>query len=144
MSRLEGTLAGFAMLVVVAGGCGGGVDLPNRAKVSGKVTLDSQPINRGTVIFTPDNSRGTTGPPAYGQIGPDGKYELTTDRSGPGGDGAVVGFHKVAVQAREDVAPGEIAKLLVPARYEDPDRSGLTGEVKAVQTNEINLELRSK
>lgn len=144
MGRWEGTLAGLAMLVVVAAGCGGGVDLPNRAKVSGRVTLDGQPVTRGTVVFTPDNTRGTTGPPAYGQIGPDGKYELTTDRSGRGGDGAVVGFHKVAVQAREDVMPGEIARLLVPTRYEDPDRSGLTGEVKAGQPNEINLELRSK
>jgi hypothetical protein len=134
-------LPGLVLATVI--GCGGGPSLPGRAKVTGKVTLDGKPLARGTVTFAPDNARGTTGPAAVGQIGADGKYELTTDRSGRGGDGAVIGFHRISVQSREDVEAGQLAKSLIPAAYEDPDRSGLTAEVKAGQANEVNLELHS-
>ena len=128
--------------LLLLSGCGGRTDLPDRAKVHGLVTLDGKPLGSGTVIFEPDASKGTRGPPAYGQINEQGRYELTTDRDSPG-DGAVVGHHKVRVQARQDVEPGQLARSLIPAAYDDPNRSGLAAEVKAGEVNTVDLKLKS-
>lgn len=133
-------LAGVFPLLLAS--CGG-PDLPDRARVEGTVTLDGTPVTTGEVMFVPDTSQGNSGPPAMGTIDAEGHYELTTDRSGRGGDGAVVGWHKVRVQAREDVEPGEMARSLVPERYGDEARSRLVFEVKAGEVNEIDLELQS-
>ncbi|HOM17497.1 MAG TPA: hypothetical protein PLQ00_09220, partial [Thermoguttaceae bacterium] len=64
-------LVGVAAIVFVGflAGCGGsGAKLPPLASVSGKVTLDGNPLPRGTVTFIPDESKGTKGPTAVGQI----------------------------------------------------------------------------
>jgi len=141
--REPGRLLTAACCLLLAAGCGGGADLPDRAKVEGLVTLDGKPLETGTVIFEPDASKGTTGPPAYGQIDPQGRYELRTDRTAASADGAVIGFHRIRIQARQDVEPGELARSLVPARYDDAKRSGLVAEVKPGQVNEVDLPLKS-
>ena len=133
----------LAACCLLLAGCGGGPDLPDRAKVQGVVTLDDRPLTSGTVIFEPDASKGTTGPPAYGQIDPQGRYELRTDRTAATADGAVLGFHKVRVQARQDVEPGKLARSLIPAKYDDANRSGLTAKVNPGQVNEVDLPLKS-
>ena len=143
LSKAAGTIQAFrsvtlaiALLLPLAG-CGGRSDLPPRAKVSGVVTLDGQPLTIGLVQFSPDQSKDNKGPVAVGQIDSTGHYQLTTDRQG--GDGAVLGFHKIRVEAREqpknemDTLPAS----LVPRKYLHPDTSGLTAEVKPVELNEI-------
>jgi len=72
-----------------------------------------------------------------------GRYELRTDRTAASADGAVVGHHKVRVQARQDVEPGKLARSLIPAKYDDANRSGLTAQVKPGQVNEVDLPLKS-
>jgi hypothetical protein len=128
--------------LVLLAGCGS--SLPPRAPVAGLVTLDGQPLVRGTVTFAPDRGQGTIGPVAVGEIGADGRYRLTTDRHGAGGDGAVVGFHRVRVQSREAGEPGTLVRSLIPERYGDPATSGLTAKVEAGKENHIDLELKSE
>lgn len=124
-------------------GCGGGPDLPPVAEVSGVVTLDGNPLPRGTIQFVPDKSKGTEGATAVGTIGPDGRYTLKT----AGVEGAIVGFHKVGVRALQEEPEDETAPPpppLIPPRYFNPDTSGLTAEVKADQDNVIDFPLKSK
>jgi hypothetical protein len=82
----------LAMAVAVAGcGPGHGLDL---GRVQGKITYMGEPVKFGTVFFVPDVSKGTDGPSAMAIIKDDGSYILSTDS---GGDGALVGHHKVGV-----------------------------------------------
>ncbi|HKD38024.1 MAG TPA: hypothetical protein VKB78_14525 [Pirellulales bacterium] len=134
-----------AATVTIFPGCGGGRELPPRAKVTGKVTLDGKALPTGMVTFVPDKARGTSGPPAVGGIDSTGHYELTTDRQSDG-DGAVVGFHQVRVIANEPAkdAMQSMTPSLIPLRYNNEASSGLRFEVKAGQDNEIDLPLTSK
>lgn len=88
-----------AAIVVSIAGCGSanGLDL---AKVRGKVTFKGQPIEYGTIMFEPDESKGTTGPPAIGTITSGGSFILSTEESG---DGAIVGSHRVSVMGLEPI-----------------------------------------
>ena len=63
-----------------------------------------QPVNGGTVFFSPAGQAGETitGKPATGNVGPDGTFTLTTYTDG---DGAVVGKHTVSYAAVESDNP---------------------------------------
>jgi hypothetical protein len=108
------TIQLVAVLLVGAAGCGSdnGLDL---ARVSGKVTYKGEPIKNGTIIFQPDESKGTTGPQAIGTITSDGSYILSSETAG---DGAVVGHHKIGILGLED-KPAEGAAAM-PNPEEDP------------------------
>jgi hypothetical protein len=92
------------VLATVLTGCSGGLRL---GKVTGKVTFKGKPVPTGTIMFHPD-----AGPAAVGAIGPDGTYTLTTIKPG---DGAVVGSHRVTIQATT-VGPGSLAE---PSSFEE-------------------------
>jgi hypothetical protein len=136
-------LMGFVLGMVLTG-CSGG---PRLGKVSGRVTFNGKPVPTGTIMFYPD-----AGPAAVGAIGPDGTYTLATIKPG---DGAVVGSHRVTIQATT-VGPGSLvdpksfeeemqlaqrkdpkAKVLVPGKvdwivqekYSRPDTTDLTATV---------------
>lgn len=130
--------------LLMLSGCNHGPSLPPRAAVTGTVRLDGQPLPRGEVMFIPDTQRGTTGPSAAGTITSDGHYELTTDHAGQGGDGAMVGFHRVRVQSRSSSEPGAPSRPLIPMRYANADTSGLEYEVKAGTDNRIDIDLVSR
>lgn len=78
-------------------GCGG----LRLGKVSGRITVDGEPVPDGVVMFYPE-----AGPTAVGEIRPDGTYSLTTQKQG---DGAVVGTHRVTIQATK-VGPGSMVE----------------------------------
>ncbi len=129
------------LVCLILPGCGDDPDLPPVADVSGVVTVDGKPLERGTIQFVPDSSQGTSGPPAVGSIGPDGRYTLET----AGVEGAIVGFHKVSVYAVDEPEDETLPpRLLIPRRYFTPDTSGLTAEVKAGEDNELDFPLKSK
>jgi len=71
-------------------GCGG-KSYPPTSPVTGVVTLDGKPVEGANVSFV---SNDTKVQPASGTTDKDGKYSLTTFRSG---DGAMPGEYKVAV-----------------------------------------------
>jgi hypothetical protein len=119
-------------------------ELSPRAVVTGVVTLNGEPLHFGRVQFEPDRSKGNNGPVATGIIDETGRYRLSTDRRKDDYDGAVVGFHKVCVEAiPQPTDPTDIPRSLIPDRYNNPATSGLTAEIKAVELNEIPFELKS-
>ena len=110
------------VLTAMALGCSSRSDLPPLAPASGIVTLD--------------------GNPSVGVIGPEGRFTMFTADE----NGAVLGFHKVRVEAREEVDLNEASwsPSLIDERYNDPNASGLTAEVKQGRNDEIHLKLTSK
>ena len=128
-------------LLFAAAGCGSG-SVP-LAAVHGKVSYRGVLVTSGTIVFSPDTARGCRGELAYANIQPDGSYTLKT------GDayGAATGWHRVTVCAllpATAALPGQPLPRpisLLPPRYQDPQRSGLACEVKANQTNSIDIQL---
>lgn len=122
--------------IALFAGCNG-----NSANVTGTVTLDGQPLTTGSVSFQPT----TSGPVAYGSIGPEGNYQLSTGTS----TGLNAGEYIVTVVATEEArqpAPGEPElppKLLTPERYGNVEQSGLRFTVTR-GANKIDLPLTTK
>ena len=137
MTRREALLA-ITGLCVGAAGCGGGP--PQPVAVRGQITYYGRPLAGGTVTFVPAE----LGPPATGQIQPDGQYALTTFRPG---DGALPGRYAVMVIAVGDTAgrlPDEAnppAALLVPRKYASHRTSDLTVDV-GTTNNVFHIELK--
>lgn len=160
MTRLSS--ATFVMFLISVLGCGQPTD-PNRPKtypVSGTVTQAGQPVEGANVVFQlADGSRG-----AVGVTDASGKYTLMTFSAG---DGAVAGDHKVAITKydRPAITPksdGSIAdtgdepeeeetgrrpaddsepKSLLPEKYANPERSGLTATVSESGENKFDFTL---
>jgi hypothetical protein len=87
--------------LVAIGGCGGGG--PSVEMVEGIVNLDGKPVDGAAVFFSP--APGSSGMPAAGQTGSDGRFKLTTVRSKKGGGGAVAGDYVVTVTKVQSDAP---------------------------------------
>lgn len=84
-------------------GCGG----EQFGHVSGKVTLDGEPLAGATVEFSPDG-----GSPAYGVTNERGEYKLlfSADQQG-----ATVGQHRVRIFSFNEGRPREPER--VPVKY---------------------------
>lgn len=148
MFRLAGLLVLFSLLV----GCSGG---PVIAPVKGKITYMGKIIDQGIIMFLPEQ-----GPAATANIEKDGTYILTTSRKN---DGAVVGKHKVTIQAtkvsggsfetpksiEEENQQSRSNKILVagkvtwlvPEKYSMDKSSTLTADVKN-QPNIIDFDIK--
>ncbi len=137
--HLMSALATILLAFGLTAGCG--ESLPTTAAVHGKVTVGGQPVTSGQITFLPAEGR-----PATATINPDGTYRLTTFRTN---DGAVLGKHKVTIQATRitgveqpksfeeemrnvgKASPGNAAiQWLVPEKYSRLETSPLKAEVK--------------
>ena len=114
-----------AVASAIFAGCKRG---PELVPVSGKVTYKGQPLKHGNILFQP-----SAGPPAKGEIGPDGSFTLSTLKNN---DGAVIGKHRVQVICTAPPAkpanPDEetpSAKSLIPEKYSNYATSEITVEV---------------
>ena len=87
------TLTSLLWVLVATIGCSSN---PQTGKVSGKVTIDGQPMTFGRVQFSPVAVEGQleVGKSGFGYIQTDGSFQLTTYSEG---DGAVVGKHRVFI-----------------------------------------------
>jgi len=127
---------------------------PALAAVSGTVTLDGRPLERGTITFEAAGCRPATAWILDGRI-----VEATTHRAN---DGVPVGRQRIAVFSRaepvaakpdptmEPTLPGAAAfpphmagPSLLPARYNDPSTSGLSATIRPGQ-NTLSLELHGQ
>jgi hypothetical protein len=138
--------------VTGCGGLSGDSDRPTVVNVSGTVTLNNQPIEGATVLFSPtDGGLGATG-----LTDADGKFQLRTFEQN---DGAVPGRYDVAVfkydmstanpELEDDLASelrpdnGEPVgpTPLLPDRYADASTSDLSREVSPDGVNDFTFEL---
>jgi hypothetical protein len=94
--------------------------------VSGRVLLDDAPIGPGSLSLRPIAGTGTWDQPA-GMIADDGAYQVFTNGKpgAPPGNYAVVVFIHEQPPADGSAHPG-LPQSLIPARYNDPARSGLS------------------
>jgi hypothetical protein len=138
-------------------GCGGSDQLP-LAPVTGKVTVDGQPLQEGQLLFRPAIGRAGRGRVENGVIVEASTYGVN--------DGLVLGKHKVAIQPIPDVekvaptnspsggqgkGPSYVQNLreartkaaTIPIKYQDVDGSGLEVEIQD-DDNELTLELSSR
>ena len=121
------------LLLSLPGLAGCGTRPPALVPVTGKLTLNGRPLKRATIVFTPDRTKGASGPQSFDVTADDGAFRLrTTD-----GMGAVPGWHQITV-----APPANDAELMaLMEKFLDPDRSGLSREVKAGAANVIALAL---
>jgi hypothetical protein len=90
LSRLFRGCVFAPAIFLLTSGCGSGGTPLKLTPVSGKITLDGNPMPTGTVIFHPDDSNQKFTPSG---IIDNGSYKLLTD----GKEGAPVGKYKVSV-----------------------------------------------
>ena len=119
---------------------------PTMARATGVVRLDGKPLSSGRVTFWPAAGRS-----ASGWIEADGSFTLGTFNDA---DGATIGRHKVTVTAAKkqptgppdfdrDGPPRGWPRSPIPARYSNPEASGLEFEI-APGTNRFAIELTAK
>lgn len=146
--------ASFAV-VVLCGVLGAGCSkqkVPGRFEVypvQGVVTYLGNPLAGATVQATPENP---AMPPAYGITDQAGRFKLQTYAPG---DGAVAGPHAVTVHKKlisaspyREGDPRFVMppppKALIPERYFDPKKSGLTLTVDPAGDNRLDIALADK
>ena len=129
----------FVLVLLV--GCGG----PNVQPVQGTITFHGKPVGPGEILFAPDQAKGTKGKTAMGTFDADGVYTLTSYGEG---DGALVGYHKVAIRPRTPGAePGDEYQMnqrglppIAPV-YRSFSQTPLTAEV-VDGDNKIDFDLK--
>lgn len=82
----------LGVVLLAAAACGGSA---KPVKLSGRVTLDGEPLAGATVVFTPADGGGNV---ASGRTDTDGEFRLTTFSIN---DGAVPGDYKVTIKIDE-------------------------------------------
>jgi hypothetical protein len=158
LTRLRLVVLAVAGALVITS-CGTDDGLGRRYAVSGTVTYNGKPLEKGVISFVPDDPKNVG---ATGTI-ENGSYALST---GGENDGARAGKYKVTIAAKEDsyakakadfaketkgfdpgylpgryVASAEAkAKSLIPAGYGDIRTTTLTAEVQE-KSNSIDFKL---
>lgn len=127
-------LMAFILLLLMATGCGGGLDT---ASVSGVVTLDQKPLPNASVTFTPNTTEGIA-PASNGMTDANGRYTLTVTASGE--EGAIIGNHIVTIALVGEEKTGEDADVIDPAEDDGLPDHNLSFDVKPGQ-NEANFDL---
>lgn len=84
-----GLIGSLAVILTSCMGCGGSSG-PERGNVSGQVTFNGQPVEKGVIAFVPD---GSTVGPTSGAIIENGRYKTQS------GGGPVLGSHRVEIVA---------------------------------------------
>lgn len=129
--RRDWTLGWVLLGMAVLSLCGCSDGRPERVPVSGKVTIDGQPLTSGFVRLVPDDAR-----PSVGRIQEDGSFTLTTFTKK---DGSVPGTHRVAVVAYDEANPSQL-RWLVPRKYSHAKTSDLTVDIDG-PTDALEIEL---
>lgn len=140
---MHASLRAYVLIGTVLGFCGCS---PNTygikyQPVSGRVTLDGEPLAGATVVFAPSAEGMRSGRPSIGETDEEGEFFLT---SISGVDGAVVGEHAVSIStAKVDQNTQEmISKESLPAKFNE--KSELRFTVPDDGTSAANFDLQSK
>jgi hypothetical protein len=118
------------LALCMALGCGDG--RAKRVPISGRVTIDGQPLVHGSVLFRPANGRS-----AGGALDSEGRYVLTCFEKG---DGAIPGDYAVAISGAEQL--GETAiRWHAPRKYAEVKTSQLKATVDGPR-DDLNFDLK--
>jgi hypothetical protein len=150
-TRLYCTAAIFLSLGLSQPGCGEGGDALPREPVTGRVTLDGQPLDGGSISFSPADP-GQANSVSVGARIAAGSYSMRR------ADGPTPGKYRVAILGDEeatapptDEAPGPMPKRSarqpvkeskVPGKYNT--KSTLTADVKAGESNTFDFDLKTR
>ncbi len=123
----------------VLGGCTKSVPPPKRAKVSGKVTLDSKPLASGTITFDAANGEAPGSlsilDGSYEGMAPVGKTKVT-----------ITSFRKISMKEKMGFdGPGydqQVEENILPARYSTDSK--IEKEVTEAGPNEFTFNLQPK
>jgi len=121
---------------------------PETSPVSGTVTYDGKPLAEATVVFSPVGEQQA----AVGRTDARGNFRLTTFKDG---DGAIPGNYKVGITCvhtegplpgtnLDEVIPTIKETSIIPVKYGNFEKSGLTTEVLAKKPNSFDFALSSK
>ncbi len=140
MSRTLAALC-FALLCVELAGCGGKYSGERRFPLSGKVTVDGQPMEHGLISFLPQGEGGRV---CGGPI-TNGAYSIPTEMGATAGKYQVkINWNRPTGRKVKDWEGEEImdeTKEGLPAKYHQD--SELTADVSADQTT-FDFNLKSK
>lgn len=135
------TMLGFLALCLAVAGCSRGYDGDRRFSLSGKVTVDGQPLDSGNISFIPksgDRQRVSGGPIV------DGTYSVLEESGANAGSYRVeIRWQKATGKKYKDPDSGEmfdVRKEGLPARYHS--KSELTADVSDDKTT-FDFELKS-
>ena len=96
--KLKGFLVAFLALgIVFAVGC---AKEKGYKKVTGKVTMDGQPLEGASLMFWPQATDGESG---GGKTGADGTFSVTSSGSQKGDTGLLPGDYKVTIRKYADI-----------------------------------------
>jgi len=129
------TLVPLSILCLLSG-CGGGGEHFDVAPVSGRVTVEGEPVSGGMIQITPQGAGEGTNPGKTGiaEIGSDGTFSVTTYTPG---DGAVVGTATITAGATDPDSPWK-KELKSPATVEiGPGQNQLTVDIKSDGTASV-------
>lgn len=117
-------LAAITAVCVVSTGCGDG--RPARVPVSGRVTIDGQPLSYGFIQFRPAGARASSA-----RLNSEGRFTLKCFEDG---DGAIPGQHEIVVMANEQIGANKTL-WHTPKKYADQQTSGLKQEITGPTEN---------
>jgi hypothetical protein len=126
-----------------------GCSTSKTAPVSGRITLDGQPLADAHITFQPvgNSDQSSPGMGSYARADSTGAYTLRLVESNQ--PGAVVGQHRVEINLRNDSSDdgdrrgkSPAAKIAIPAKYNR--QSELTIEITAAGKTDANFDLSSK
>jgi len=131
------TVIGSVLIcTLLVSGCGGGRS--DLAAVSGKITLDGQPLSEALVEFVPQHPNGVV---SLGRTDRNGFYSLMATRTATG---ASIGENKVRITTYEILDEGgkqRVVKERVPTKYNSATELLVT--VKS-SGNKFNFDLKSE
>ena len=146
-------LSGVSLLLIAAAGCGAEPGPKSKIEkvvpVSGKLTYQGKPLEFFQVSFLPSDGRRAS----VGVTDADGKFTMGTNTIG---DGAPPGSVKVAVvfvgppstdlpgqeKVIEDPTLLPQPKIKIPAKYNNPETSGLNQNVPDAGLPNLEIDLK--
>lgn len=111
-----------------------------RVEVTGTVYLDGRPLT-GHDGLVGMGSTSNQSESVAGWIDSGGRYRVDKTRAR---DGVAPGRYRVIVSVHPAVSSSAPPSVMVPAKYEDPAKSGLTVEVTSQPRQTIDLQLKSR
>lgn len=145
----------FPGLLIVLGalaGCSGGTDFGEMGSISGKLTMDGQPLEAGTQLLFMKIDAGYA---AFGDTDEAGNYTITWIREGERRSEVPVGDYQVLIQppagqdtesmSADQMLSGEdvpIAEPKFPRKYQQHATSGLEYTIEPGE-NRVDIDLKS-